>query len=133
FHFEDEVRVVLFGAEEGVRRFWHGGADDDAVFDGVLRLAAPLHPAVEIFPVEEIDPLARFVGGGEEGNREEAEKQFFHGRGAGWRSFFEKSGNDRVAAYHEADGMTSDSEDGMPVARGPPTGKKFRGGKVLEA
>src|SRR5688572_13855647 len=48
---ENEVAVVAVGAEKAVRRAEDRRADDGAVFDGVLGLAPPLHPAVERFAV----------------------------------------------------------------------------------
>ena len=53
--FENEIAVILFGAEKTVRRIGDSGAHDHAVFDRVLGLAAALYPAVERFAVEERD------------------------------------------------------------------------------
>ena len=54
---KDEVAVLLRRAEEAVARVGNGRADDAAVFDRVLRLAAVLLPAVECFAVEQRLPL----------------------------------------------------------------------------
>ena len=47
--FQNEIAVFLFGAEKRVAAALDGhGPDDDAILDGVSRLAAAHDPAVEI-------------------------------------------------------------------------------------
>ena len=57
FELQDEVAVVLVGAQKRVARVGHAGADDLAVFDAILGLAAALLPAVERLAVEQRPPF----------------------------------------------------------------------------
>ena len=53
---QDEVRVVLLGRQEGVRRIEGGGADEVALgADGVGGFAAELLEALEVLAVEDLD------------------------------------------------------------------------------
>jgi hypothetical protein len=61
--FEDEISVLLLGAEETVARIDHGLADDAAVLDTIECLPAMLLPTVKILPVEEISPTIGSVAG----------------------------------------------------------------------
>ena len=49
---QDEIAVVFFRAEKGVRCVGNGVANDHALLRAILGLAAALHPAVEILAVE---------------------------------------------------------------------------------
>src|SRR5436190_14532052 len=50
--FEDEIAVLLFRAQKTVKRVHLARADDAAILDDVLRLAAALDPTVERLAVE---------------------------------------------------------------------------------
>ena len=61
--FEDEIRIIVFRAQERIARVRHRRPHNLAVLDTVFRVAAVLHPTFQILPVEEILPtLIRTAG-----------------------------------------------------------------------